>query len=53
MEARQAKRLKALFPSHLRAKHIVTLNIPDRFGYRDPDLIAMLTPKLRAVLRPD
>ena len=52
MEARQAKRLQSLFPTHLRGKQVVTLNIPDRFTYNDPALIALLTPKLRAILRP-
>lgn len=50
MEARHAKRLKSLFPTALRAKRVIVLNIPDRFAYMDPDLIALLTPKLRAAL---
>ena len=53
MEARQAKRLQALHGAHLRGKRVVTLGVPDRFAYNDPDLIALLTPKLRAVLRQD
>lgn len=52
MERRQAKRLQTLFPTPLRGKRIVTLNIPDRFARDDPALVALLTPKLRAVLHP-
>ena len=53
MEGRQAKRLRALFPRHLRGKRVVTLNIPDSFACHDPDLIALVTPRLRAALRLD
>jgi predicted protein tyrosine phosphatase len=53
MEPRQTSRLRALHGPQLRGKRIVTLNIPDRFGYNDPALIALLTPKLRAALRQD
>lgn len=51
MEPRQAKRLSQLFGPHLRAKRVVTLNIPDVYTYNDPALIAQLDPKLRAALR--
>ena len=50
MEARQAKRLKSLFPAPLRGKRVVNLNIPDQFVFMDPALIAVLVPKLRAAL---
>lgn len=53
MERRHTLRLHALFGPHLRNKRIMTLNIPDRFAYGDPALIALLTPKLRAALRHD
>ena len=53
METRQAKRLQQTFGHHLRGKRVVTLGIPDRFAYNDPDLIALLTPKLRSALRQD
>jgi predicted protein tyrosine phosphatase len=52
MERRQARRLNLLHGPHLRGKRVVTLNIPDRFAYGDPDLVALLAPRLRAVLRP-
>jgi predicted protein tyrosine phosphatase len=52
MEARQAKRLKSLFPTHLHGKRIVVLNIPDTYGFMEDALIARLTPILRKVLIP-
>ncbi len=51
MEARQKKRLMSLFGQALRTKRIVVLNVPDRFEYMDPALVALLTPKLKQVLR--
>ncbi|NBZ88190.1 phosphotyrosine protein phosphatase [Stagnihabitans tardus] len=53
MEARQRKRLQALFPAALRGKRLVVLNIPDRFARNDPALVALVTPKLRVALRQD
>ncbi|MDZ4313121.1 MAG: phosphotyrosine protein phosphatase [Cypionkella sp.] len=50
METRQAKRLKSQFPAALRDKRVVVLNIPDNFSYMQPELVDLLTPKLRAVL---
>jgi predicted protein tyrosine phosphatase len=52
MQPRQATRLKALFPTHLHAKRIVVLNIPDRYVFMEDALIARLTPILRKVLIP-
>ncbi|MGQ0565486.1 MAG: low molecular weight protein tyrosine phosphatase family protein [Gemmobacter sp.] len=52
MEARQARRLRSLFPAALRGKRVVVLDIPDRFGFMDPDLVALVSPRLRAALRP-
>lgn len=53
MEARQGRMLQSLFPGPLRGKRVVTPNIPDRFTCGDPELIALVTPKLRAALRLD
>jgi predicted protein tyrosine phosphatase len=50
METRQAKRLRALFAKDLRDKRVVVLNIPDDFTHLQPELVALLTPKLRALL---
>lgn len=46
MEARQRKRLNALFGSALKDKRIVCLNIPDKYCYMQPELVALLTRKL-------
>lgn len=51
MEARQARRLKALYPRALRGKPVHVLNIPDRFAYGAPALIALLTARLAPILR--
>jgi len=53
MERRQSVTLARRFGPYLRGKRLVTLDIPDRFGYNDAALITLLTPGLRAVLRPD
>jgi predicted protein tyrosine phosphatase len=53
MERRQAKRLQSLFPAALRGKRVVVLNIPDRFAYGEPALVALLEPGLRQALRVD
>jgi predicted protein tyrosine phosphatase len=50
MEARQARRLRNLYPAALRNRRVAILNIPDRCGYGDPALIAALEPRLRAAL---
>ncbi|SFI92084.1 hypothetical protein [Jannaschia pohangensis] len=48
MEARQAKRLKTLFPDLSARKTIVNLGIPDRYSFMQPELVTRLTPILRA-----
>ena len=52
MEARQKNRLTSLYGAHLKNTRLVVLNVPDRFEYMDPDLVALLTPKLRHLLNP-
>jgi len=51
MEARQKKRLNALFGPELRAKRVVVLGVPDRFAYGDPALVGRLTPLLWRILQ--
>lgn len=46
MEARQKKRLSALFGPLLKDKRVVSLGVPDRFAYMQPELVAVLTQKL-------
>lgn len=43
MERVQLARLKRQFGPDLRGKHIVCLDIPDRFAFMAPDLVALLT----------
>ena len=46
MEARQKKRLNALFGPLLRDKRVVSLGVPDRFAYMQPELVELLSQKL-------
>jgi predicted protein tyrosine phosphatase len=50
MDARQAKRVASLFPTQLRGKRIVVLNVPDTYGFMEDALVARLTPLLRSIL---
>ncbi|MEM7473162.1 MAG: phosphotyrosine protein phosphatase [Pseudomonadota bacterium] len=52
MEPRQKKKLTASFGPALRNKQVISLGIPDKFRYMQPELVALLTPKLRAALAP-
>jgi len=52
MEARQRKRLLQLFGTRLARKRVVILDVPDRFGYMDPELVDLISPRLRDLLRP-
>ena len=51
MERRHRKRLNQLYPKLLKSKHVVCLNIPDKFRLMDERLIALLEPALRRSLR--
>jgi predicted protein tyrosine phosphatase len=42
METSQRIRLSRKFRRHLRKCRVVTLDIPDRFKYMDPELVALL-----------
>lgn len=50
MEARQKKKLTAGFGAALLNKHVIVLGIPDQFSYMQPELVSLLSPKLRAAL---
>ena len=52
MEGRQARRLKKLFGDLLKDRRVVVLDVPDRYAFMDADLIARLTPILRARFAP-
>jgi predicted protein tyrosine phosphatase len=43
MERAQLARLKRQFGPELRGKRLVCLDVPDRFSFMAPDLIALLT----------
>jgi len=49
MESRQKKRLLALFGPLLKAKRVVNLAIPDVYSYMQPELVTLLTQKLRSL----
>jgi predicted protein tyrosine phosphatase len=46
MERRHLARLNRQFAAHLARKRVVCLNVPDRFDYMEPALVALLRPKL-------
>ena len=46
MQRRQRARLNALFGPALRGRKLVVLDVPDRFGYMDDDLVALLEQRL-------
>lgn len=50
MDGRQKKKLTAEFGASLRGKRVITLGIPDKFAYMQPELVALLNPKLQAAL---
>jgi predicted protein tyrosine phosphatase len=51
MEESQRRYLKAHFAQSLRDKKIVCLNIPDRYGYMQPELVTVLRAKVLPLLR--
>jgi predicted protein tyrosine phosphatase len=53
MERIHRKRINDRFGSLLHGKKVVVLGIPDKFGYMDPNLIAILEKKVAQHLRVD
>jgi predicted protein tyrosine phosphatase len=51
MEQSQRRYLNAHFAQSLRDKKIVSLNIPDRYGYMLPELDTVLRAKVLPLLR--
>lgn len=47
MERRQKKRLSELFKATLKDTRVVCLDVPDKYAYNQPELIALLAQKLR------
>ena len=42
MEATHRAKLSRLFPAALRGKRVVCLDVPDDYGYMDPELVRLL-----------
>ena len=51
MERRQKRFLQRRFAGVVRGKRIVSLEIPDRYGFMQPELIAVLRAKVPPFLR--
>ena len=49
MEKAQLARLKRQFETTLRGKRVVCLDIPDRYEFMQPELVALISRKLRRV----
>ena len=52
MEKAQLSRLKRQMASHLRDKKLVCLDIPDRYEFMQPGLVALITSKLKRIALP-
>jgi predicted protein tyrosine phosphatase len=52
MERRQLARLKRQFGPRLGRARIVCLDVPDRYAYMEPALVARLQPRLDRILGP-
>jgi len=50
MEPAQGRKLKQRFRPWLRQKRVVCLHIPDRYGYMDGALVALLEARVRPLL---
>jgi predicted protein tyrosine phosphatase len=50
MEKRQLARLKRQFGSQLRGRKLACLDIPDRYAFMDPALVALVQERLQRVL---
>jgi predicted protein tyrosine phosphatase len=50
MESRQKKLLQSRFGKAIQGKSLVSLGIPDRYTYMQPELVALLKAKLAPVL---
>jgi predicted protein tyrosine phosphatase len=52
MEPRQKTRLVSQYPSEVRGKQIISLDVPDLYSFMQPELIDLLTKKLKPFLAP-
>lgn len=53
MEKRQRTKLIHIFGPELKATRVICLNVPDRYTYGQPELIAALEAKLKPILNPN
>lgn len=51
MEQRQRAKLTARFRAHLKGKRLICLDIPDKYAFMQPDLVALLEAKAGPLLR--
>jgi predicted protein tyrosine phosphatase len=51
MEKAQLSRLKRQLAPHLKGKRLVCLDIPDSFEFMQPELVELVTAKLKRVIR--
>jgi predicted protein tyrosine phosphatase len=52
MEPRQKTRLASKYPGAARGKQIISLDVPDLYSFMQPELVEILTKKLRPFLDP-
>jgi predicted protein tyrosine phosphatase len=50
MDQDQQKNLKKMFPEHPALERIVCLDIPDQFGFNDPELVQLLQERVQPTL---
>lgn len=51
MEQKHKEYIEKNFPGSTASKRIVNLNIPDEYGYLDPDLVKILQVEVSAVIK--
>ena len=50
MEKRQITRLKTKFAKHLKGKRIVSLDVPDNYTFKQPELVVLLQSRRGRIL---
>jgi predicted protein tyrosine phosphatase len=51
MDDRQREALASMFPNHPALERMVCLDIPDRYGFLDPELVGLLQTRVEANLK--
>lgn len=51
MEAQHARRLRRRFGPRLKGKRVVSVDIPDRYDFMQPELVALLERRVSPLLR--